>query len=104
MSQSTNRAIAIEGNTRPLPSPTDADPFDGMLDDLGPLRGDGSCEQREVDGRRNRDPHDEQAVPRALPRGKGVPWQPDALDRLIELAGRLAPEDWIRRLTAPPPR
>jgi hypothetical protein len=104
MSQNTARTLANDDEDRPGPKAIDADPLDGMLDEVDAPRGDAPYDEREVSQGRSRSPHPQQTVPRAVRRGTGAPRHPDALDQLIELATMLDPEDWLRKLTAKTPR
>jgi hypothetical protein len=98
MSQRTARALADETATPGAPRAIDADPFDGMLDELAALEAEGPYGPREAG--RPSSPYDQRGVPGAFSPARGTPRRPDALDRMIELAGMLDPEDWLGSLTA----
>ena len=96
VSRRGDSAAAIAGLARPRRSSTDANPLDGMLDDLEAPDADWPYGSREVSG--GRSPYNEHTVPESSPRGLGVPRDADAMDGLIELAGMLDPEDWLSAL------
>jgi hypothetical protein len=98
MSQRTVRAVADKTATRRAPSSLAVEPFDGMLDERTLPDADGPYGPREPG--RSSSAYHPRGIPGALHPAAGAPRRLDALDRMIELAGMLDPEDWLGRLTA----